>query len=245
MRSIVVCSALLLAAAGVERANASATTSVSWSMNELTGPTMYADGGTGPDGTIGTSVVPGVLTDTLASTAYEFPPVSITPDPTRLVTVPDSLALDTGYARTRITVRLNTTGTNQYNIIQKGQAPNAGFYKMQVNGNGARPGIPDCTFGTGKGALHVLVGKTPVNDGAWHTISCTKDSSVSDSTTGYLVMTITVDGVSLTKTFPSVPTFPLGNSVPLSIGGKSKCNGTTVDCDYFEGVIDSASISVG
>lgn len=161
------------------------------------------------------------------------------------MTVQDNPVLDTGYARTTITVRLQTTGTGQYNIIQKGQAPNAGFYKMQVNGNGTRPGIPDCTFGSGKGSNHLLIGTTKVNDGAWHTVSCTKDSSVSGTATDYLVMIITVDGVSLTKSFTSVPTFPLGNSVPLSIGGKSKCNGTTVDCDYFEGLIDSASISLG
>lgn len=83
MRSIVVWSALLLAAATVGPANATIPTSVSWSMNELTGPTMYPDGGAGPDGTIGASVVPGAPTDTVGSTAYEFPPVTITPDPTR------------------------------------------------------------------------------------------------------------------------------------------------------------------
>ncbi len=234
------CSFLLLASVGVGRANADGPTSVSWSMNEITCCTMYADGGAGPDGSIGSSVVVGLPSD--ASFGYGFLAPAPAYDPSRLVTVPDSPALDPGTARATISVRLNTTGTGEYNVIQKGQAPDTGFYKIQVNGNGARPGIPDCTFGNGRGNQRVLIATTTtVNDGLWHSISCTKDTSA----TGTLVMTLTVDGAALTKNFTTTPAFALGNTKPLTIGGKSKCNGTTVDCDYFEGLIDSAGVATG
>jgi hypothetical protein len=38
------------------------------------------------------------------------------------------------------------------------------------------------------------------------------------------------------------PTGSISNSMPLTIGGKVKCNQTTTGCDYFAGDIDRVVI---
>lgn len=229
--------AALLAVAGALPAQA-ATNQVTWGMNESAGAmVMHAAGGVGPNGNIGTHVVTGQPTPT--SKGYLFPsPTPGTADPQRLVTVPDSAAtspfLDPGSSPITFTVVLKpASASGQYNVLQKGQA-GAGnsYYKLEINSAGTTPGQPACAFTDGT-TLGKATWRTPISTTAFHSIVCTKTATA---------VSISVDGQS---TSTAVAVGNISNADNLSIGGKSKCNPPTVDCDYFAGVIDKTSISIG
>lgn len=220
---------------------AAAGSMVTWSMNERGGSTMVSSGA-GPNGHIGAGVRLGA--SGAAGTAYTFaspaPQSRVQGD--RLVTVSNASGgryLNPGAARITVAVSVRTGGSGEYNVMQKGQArTHGGFYKMEINGNGSRPGRPACTFGTGRRGYSVST-TTRVNDGRWHRIACTKAASG-----GRVVVTLTVDGVAKRRVFHAA-TFAISNTLPLSIGGKSSCNASQVDCDYFEGSLDQASVRIG
>jgi hypothetical protein len=68
-------------------------------------------------------------------------------------------------------------------------------------------------------------------DNQWHTVRCTRTS---------VGVTIVVDGG--TPKTNGVWTGNIANTWPLAIGGKPKCDGTTVGCDYFVGRLDRAVV---
>jgi hypothetical protein len=70
-----------------------------------------------------------------------------------------------------------------------------------------------------------------VADNQWHTVRCTRTS---------VGVTIVVDGG--TAKTNGVWTGNIANTWPLAIGGKPKCDGTTVGCDYFVGRLDRAVV---
>ncbi len=229
--------ALALAAA----TPAAAGSTVTWSMNERSGSRM-ASTGHGPNGHIGAAVRLG--SPGAAGTAYTFaaPAPQSRVQAGRLVTVSNSSGgryLNPGTARITVAISVRTSGSGEYNVIQKGQArTRGGFYKMEINSNGGRPGRPACTFGTGSRGYSVST-TTRVNDGRWHRVSCTKAASG-----GTVIVKLTVDGVAKRRAFHAA-NFAISNTMPLSIGGKTSCNAGRVDCDYFEGSLDRASVSIG
>lgn len=232
-------SAAALALAGATPATAG--TIVTWSMNERGGSTMTSVGH-GPNGHIGAGVRLG--SPGAAGTAYTFaaPAPQSRVQAGRLVTVSNSSGgryLNPGAARITVSVSVRTGGSGEYNVIQKGQArTRGGFYKMEVNSNGSRPGRPSCTFGTGSRGYSAST-TTRVNDGRWHRVACTKAAS-----RGMVAVTLTVDGVAKRRAFHAA-NFAISNTMPLSIGGKVSCNAGRVDCDYFEGSLDQASVRIG
>lgn len=75
---------------------------------------------------------------------------------------------------------------------------------------------------------------TSLADNRWHKIKCVKEPSR---------LTMYVDGKYVGRKNRS--TGPINNTHPLSIGGKTNCNQTTVTCDYFTGQIDYIKITRG
>lgn len=201
-----------------------------WEMNESAGSSVMVDsGGSGINGTIGSGVKTGVTGS--GATFYRFPFVkglSKAYLPERLVKVGDTASLDPQGSSYTVTFRMRTK-QGWVNVIQKGQSGAAGgFWKFELD-----DGYMQCLFRGPNGSFS-RYSKARVNDGAWHTISCSRTASG---------VSMTVDGVATATR--SGWTGPIDNKAPVSIGGKSSCNGTTTGCDYFSGDLDWVRISKG
>lgn len=113
---------------------------------------------------------------------------------------------------------------------------------MEWRGRGRNsPGVPHCEFqgtsGTGSVTWKAPPndGTNQINDGSVHEITCMKtDTQVSISVDGKPAVAKPVNVGSIAP-----------SGWPLSIGGKSRCNGTTVDCDYYNGGMNFALVTVG
>ena len=209
------------AAAGVLllAAPASAGTWVAgYHMSEKTGRTMQDVTGQ-HHGKIGTDVV-------LAGNSYKFPKASASYRPQHVVTVADAPALDPGTGTWSVTTRFRYTQASG-NIVQKGQSTGP-FFKMESHRGGLT-----CLFRGTSGSKAVGTGSRDLNDGLWHTVTCKRSGSV---------VSMTVDGVTRSATGA---TGRIDNTYPLSIGGKTACNGTTVGCDYWIGEMDYLRVEVG
>jgi hypothetical protein len=223
--------ALLLSAA----LPASATSTVAdWEMNEGPGATTMVDSsGGGINGSIGDHVTTGYTY--AGATGYHWSyvkPNQPPADPERLVTVSDG-RLNPGSSVYSVTVRFRTT-VNFGNIIQKGQSGTAGgYWKWQIPS-----GKLSCLFrGVVNGSTvskSVNSGTNLLNDGAWHTVTCTR------TTTG---VTMTIDG-SITRRATGW-SGTISNTKPLAIGGKLNCDQSTITCDYFVGDVDYVKITTG
>jgi hypothetical protein len=199
-----------------------------YEMNDAVGATAMHDDATPPlDGRIGSEVQVGVVVD--GATGYRFP--RLTPNtppahPEHLVSIPDDPSLDPGSSSYSIEIRYRTT--NKFgNLIQKGQAATkGGQIKIQLP-----QGRPTCYF---KGSLgRVGTGApAPLNDGAWHTLRCTRTPSAVD---------FYVDGVRVGH--KNGASGLIDNALPMTIGGKPNCDQVTVTCDYFGGDVDFVHIS--
>lgn len=211
-----------------------ATTIADWEMNEgTTATTMLDSSGNGINGSIGDDVVTGYTFN--GATGYHWTyvkPNQPPANPARLVTVADG-RLNPGSSVYSVTVRFRTK-VSFGNIIQKGQSGTAGgYWKWQIPN-----GQLTCLF---RGVINgsfvskaVNSGTTKLNDGVWHTVTCTRTA------TG---VTMTIDGGTTRKA--SGWTGPISNTKPLVIGGKLNCDQQTVTCDYFVGDIDYVRISTG
>jgi Ca2+-binding RTX toxin-like protein len=227
-RSGLLIAVLLLASAFLGRASAFGATIADWEMNEPPGATtMHDASGSNLNGTIGSAVVTGVVTD--GATVYRWPSGNRwgSAHPERLIRV-DSSLLNPGTADFVVVMRFQTTSTGDQNIIQKGQArTTGGMWKIPLFG-----GRIGCNF---LGSVHrsAVWSRDTVADGQWHTVRCERRS------TG---VTITVDGG--TPKTNHTWTGSIANTWALSIGGKSQCDGgVTVGCDYFVGSIDRIIVS--
>ena len=74
-------------------------------------------------------------------------------------------------------------------------------------------------------------GLDAINDGRWHTVSCTRYPDG---------VTLTVDGAKVAGRWGRTGT--IANSWPLSIGGKTVCDQRSVGCDYYAGELASVRI---
>jgi Bacterial Ig domain/Laminin G domain len=215
---------LLIATAGVDSASAATTTVADWEMNEPAGSTTMLDSsGSNLSGTIGSAVQTGVVVS--GATGYRWSGQNKAGyHPERLVTVQSSL-LNPGTAPFAVTVRLYT-GAGDQNILQKGQSTTTGgMFKIDM-----LKGIVYCTFKGSSGRAAIGSSQT-VWDHAWHTIRCERQATF---------VTITVDGGTPRRI--NGATGNIANNQPLAIGGKAVCDGTTIQCDYYVGLLDSAVI---
>jgi hypothetical protein len=191
-------------------------------MNEPPGSTAMLDSsGSNLSGTIGSAVQTGVVLS--GATGYRWSGQNKAGyHPERLVTVQSSL-LNPGTGPFAVTIRLNT-GAGDQNILQKGQSTTTGgMFKIDM-----LKGYVYCTFKGSSGRAAVGSSQT-VWDHVWHTIRCERQA------TG---VTITVDGG--TPRTVAHATGNISNNQPLAIGGKAVCDGTTIQCDYYVGLLDRA-----
>jgi len=228
VRSGLLIAVLLLAGASSAAAPALGATIADWQMNEgANASTMHDSSGSGLNGTIGSAVQTGAVTN--GATGYRWLSQNRfgSAHPERLIEV-DSSRFNPGTADFVVVMRFNTGSMGDQNIIQKGQAKTTGgMWKIPLFG-----GRIGCGF---KGSVHrsAVWSREIVADSAWHTVRCERHS------TG---VTITVDG-GAPKT-NRVWTGSIANSWPLAIGGKPKCDGgATVGCDYFVGTLDYVTVT--
>jgi Concanavalin A-like lectin/glucanases superfamily len=206
---------------------ASGATVAHWAMDEPAGASiMYDSSGNGLHGRIGSEVVTALRTgDARGYSFSRLQPDTPPAHPRHLVVVPDYPALDPGDRDYAVSLRLRMR--DQFgNVIQKGQATvPGGSFKIQVPS-----GKVQCWFRGSAGQVLVTAPR-PVNDGRWHTITCTRYR------TGVVV---TIDGAAAASR--SGATGTIMNSWPLSIGGKTACDQVEVGCDYFAGDLDWVQI---
>jgi len=209
-------------AAGAGPARASSGYEVAyWPMNERAGARVMHDAsGHGLDGRIGAEVGTGG-----GYTFDRLDPDTPPPHPRHLVVVPDDAALDPGARTFQVTLRLRTI-YHFGNVIQKGQATvPGGSWKIQIPS-----GHVQCWFRGSAGEVLVTAPR-PINDGRWHTVSCTRYPDG---------VTLTVDGAKVAGRWGRTGT--IANSWPLSIGGKTVCDQRSVGCDYYAGELASVRI---
>lgn len=198
---------------------ASATTSVGlWHMDETSGTTAYDNSGSGNNGALTdvTFVSPGFGG---SGGAYSFNGTS------SKVKVPNSTSLNPGSQDFTITVHVNFTAlpgsVGDYDVVRK--AASGTFYKIEISGKGQAVCLFKGTITKGKVAFGPAL-----NDGSWHTITCTKASGS---------VTSTVDGQASSHAFTMGS---ISNSSPLMLSGKK----TGTD-DLYHGVMDEVSIDIG
>jgi hypothetical protein len=198
-----------------------------WRMNEGPSASIAQDAsGNNLDGSVGSEVQTGVAF--ASATGYHFPAVSGSPPthPEHLVQVPDDSRLDPGSGNFEVTLRFRTSQTSG-NIVQKGQSGmTGGYWKFE-----SHEGVVTCLFRSGDGTQSTATSRTPLTDGAWHNVTCTRTPQS---------VTMFVDGD--WRDQRNNPTGTISNSAPLVIGGKVFCNQVDVGCDYFSGDIDFVRI---
>jgi hypothetical protein len=212
------------ASGGVRSAFGASTIIADWEMNEPPGSTTMRDSsGSNLSGTIGSAVQTGVVVS--GASGYRWSAQSKAGyHPERLVKVASSL-LNPGSGDFAVTVRLRT-GAGDQNLLQKGQATTAGgMFKIDMV-----KGYVNCVFKGSQRRVGVRSAQTVWNS-MWHTVRCERRS------TG---VTIVVDGGTPRTTAGA--TGSIANSSPLSIGGKAACNATTIQCDYYVGLVDRAVV---
>jgi hypothetical protein len=202
-------------------AGAAATNTLAlWNMNETSGSTLIDSSGHGINGTIGSEVVKNGMWHTFTYLKPNTPPAH----PGHLDTVTSS-QLNPGTRDYAITIKAKWTNTFG-NMIQKGQSGTAGgYFKWQ-----APKGIVQCLFRGSLGNAGVS-SVTPLNDGNWHIITCTRTATQ---------VQMVVDG-KVTATLKHA-TGNISNTKPLTIAGKGNCDQVTVTCDYWVGEMDYVKI---
>jgi hypothetical protein len=192
-----------------------------WEMNEGANATTMHSTGSGPDGSIGSAVVTGVVTNGAKGYRWRSENRGGSAHPERLVKV-NSSKLNPGTANFTVIMRFMTGSFGDQNIIQKGQATtNGGQWKIPI-----KNGKVGCNF---LGVQHrsAVWSNKIIADNKWHVVRC-------DRRTGGV--TIRIDG-GAPKTNHRW-TGSISNTWPVTIGGKLKCNQQSVGCDYFVGHID-------
>jgi hypothetical protein len=148
-----------------------------------------------------------------------------------LIDVPDASdgSLDPGRGTFTVVVKYRSTHS-EGNLAQKGQATNSGGQvKLEQVGSAL-----SCSFRTSAGAATAGSGTVVMNNGTWHTVRCVRTATS---------VTMYVDGQRTSRSTTS--TGNLDNTMPWTIGGKPKCNGSSVDCDYFAGDVDYLRLTKG
>jgi hypothetical protein len=118
------------------------------------------------------------------------------------------------------------TGAGDQNIIQKGQSNTpGGMWKIDMV-----RGRVVCMYKGADGRAAVRSAQT-LWDNSWHVVRCARRA------TG---VTLTVDNG--TPRTNAGKTGNIANTWELAIGGKSRCDPPTIQCDYYVGRLDYARI---
>lgn len=220
-------------APGDTSARAAVTTTLDLQLNEPAGSTVAADSsGLGHHGAIGSHIR---MNGSYGTWDRHSPDAGIYYGAAHLVMVPDAsdATLDPGTGNFSVELRYRSTAKFG-NVIQKGQSKDrGGQVKFQQP-----KGVISCMFKSPTGQAAVGA-KTPLNDGAWHTVRCDRTPSM---------VTMYVDGVYRNRI--RKPTGDINNTKPWTIGGKFDCDTSdpTVgadSCDYFPGDIDYVRLTKG
>jgi hypothetical protein len=154
-----------------------------------------------------------------AGTAYRF-------NGSAVVSVPSARALNPGNANITITIRLNTTSVPaipDWDLIRKGLFTSAGGeYKVEYQPSGQAT----CGFVGSTGITRELTAGPALNDGRWHTVQCTKTASS---------IVLVVDGQPFTM---AGAVGSISNSAAMAVGARP-------GSEFFQGLLDEASVSVG
>jgi Concanavalin A-like lectin/glucanases superfamily len=185
-----------------------------WHMDETAGAVMH-DAVGGHDGTL-SAVTPGV--PGFAGTAFGFAGAGF-------VSVPSAAALNPGAADLTVTIHLNSTSvpaTPDWDLIRKGLFTTVGGeFKVEYQPTGQA----SCGFAGSAGSSEIIAGPA-LNDGAWHTVQCTKTASS---------IRLVVDG----RTFSQAANVgTISNDAPVVIGARP-------GSEFFRGSLDEASIRTG
>jgi IPT/TIG domain-containing protein/laminin G domain protein len=199
-----------------------------WAMNEPAGARTMVDSGgaTRTDGTWENiqAGIPG-----FSGTGYRFN------GSTSRVIVADDSSLHPGASPFSVTAHVSFTviptsaNGGDYDLVRKGVGTtNGGYWKIEAYP--ASSGTRVTGLCQMKGSInHIKVTGSPssLNDGKWHTITCTKtDTDV----------TLTVDSTSYVK---SVTIGSITNSAPLTVGAKPGAGG-----DWYDGDMDEVSYQI-
>jgi len=151
------------------------------------------------------------------------------------ITVPYSTTLSPGSQNVSATAQINTTampGTGGLDFDILRSARSGSYYKIELfPKNGLAVAL--CFF---KGSLNhkQITGKKDLNDGNWHTITCTKTSSQ---------ITLTVDGVVEKTAAIQIGSITHKTGMALALGYKP-LSGSGAE-DYYIGNLRNASVAIG
>ncbi len=208
--------------------SASAATTVGlWGMNESSTTTKAFDAsGNRHHGTVGSEVQTGVKFS--GGSGYRFPTWNSSAAAHEVI-VPHTSKLDPGPGKYAVTIRMRFARTYS-NVLQKGQSGTpGGYWKLVVASGKAR-----CLFRTETGSQVTVTSKTALNNSAWHTIRCGRSGST---------VSMIVDGK--TQEVRKGLSGSISNTWEVAIGGKSRCDGVKVGCDFFAGDVDYVRIEKG
>jgi len=194
------------------------TVAALWNMDEKAGATVMVDSsGNGNNGTLH-NVTAGVPGHT--GTAYKFGGSA----KKSYVEVPDSPPLNPGTQPISVSFWLKTTHlptSGDYDLVRKGDFPQQ-EYKVELE----KTNQIACTF-HGSLASNNATGGSNLANGKWHHIVCAENSTA---------ITLTIDGVLVKTTAVNVGS--ISTTTPVEIGAHPTF-------DYYNGVLDDASITTG
>lgn len=208
-------------------------TTLDLELNEPAGSTVAQDSsGMDHDGAIGSHIK---MNGQWGTWDRHDPGAGIYYGAAHLLMIPDAPdgSLDPGTSNFTIEIRYRSTAKFG-NMIQKGQSGTVGG---QVKFQQPK-GVMGCMFKSPTGRA-TTTSKTPLNDGQWHVIRCTRTPTMVE---------MYVDGVFRSRTRNS--TGNINNNIAWTIGGKFNCDTSNPDtgadsCDYFPGDIDYVKFTKG
>ena len=198
-----------------------------WSFDEGYGANTAKDSsGSGLHGRIGSDIQAGIPLS--GTEAFRFPTWASSAAGHEVI-VPEDDRLDPGRSDFAVSMRLRTA-RDYSNVVQKGQSKTVGgYWKVEVVHGEAR-----CVFLTSSGSGLAVGSVSRIDDGDWHTIRCGRSGAT---------VSMYVDGARAQVRTGISGT--IANDWELVVGGKSRCDGVRVGCDFFAGDIDYVRVQKG
>ena len=202
------------------------TANHTWSMNEASGTGSMVDSGSPAANGTWRNIQAGV--SGFAGTGYRF-------NGTSRVTVPDATSLDPGSttftvtAHVKFTVMPTEAVGGDFDLVRKGLgSTRGGYWKLEIYPNSSHTtALGLCQMKGSTNAIKIKGSPASLNNGQWHTLSCTKTSTD---------VTLTVDGTSYRR---QVTIGSIANSDPLTLGAKN------IGGDWYNGDMDEVTYRIG